>query len=215
MQLLIVEDHPAVARGLAMFLGLSPDITVAAVANDVADATDAIVRLRPDVVLCDVMLHGRAGGFDLLDALASRSRFVMYSAYDFPAHHARAMSAGAAGYVSKTADPETLLRAIRQVAAGGRWFPAEVVASVRAAARLPTARERELLVLLSDGASNEEIAQRLGIRVKTVEGMFRRLFDRYGVENRTQLARLAMRQGWLTSEATPEGLVLSGGLPGR
>ena len=203
MRLLIVEDHPALARGLALLLGANADIAVTAVCTDAASAAEAIGRTHPDVVLCDVMLDGRDSGFDLLAAFGTRSAFLMYSAYDFPAHHARAIAGRAAGFVSKSADTDTLLRAIRQVAAGGRWFPSDIVASARGAARPPTGRESELLALLAQGASNELIATRLGIRVKTVEGMFRRLFDRYDVGNRTQLVQLAQREGWLTSGALP------------
>jgi DNA-binding NarL/FixJ family response regulator len=201
MRLLIVEDHPALARGLALLLGTNADIAITAVCMDAASAAEAIGRTRPDVVLCDVMLQGRDAGFDLLAAFGTRTAFLMYSAYDFPAHHARAIAGRAAGFVSKTAEPDVLLRAIRQVAAGGRWFPSEIVASARSAARPPTGRESELLALLAQGASNDVIATRLGIRVKTVEGMFRRLFDRYDVGNRTQLVQLAQREGWLTSGA--------------
>jgi DNA-binding NarL/FixJ family response regulator len=203
MRLLIVEDHPALARGLALLLGANPDIAVTGVCTDAPSALDAIGRTHPDVVLCDVMLGGRDAGFDLLAAYGSRCAFLMYSAYDFPAHHARAIGGRAAGFVSKTADPEVLVRALRQVGAGGRWFPPEIVASARSAARPPTGRECELLTLLARGASNDTIATRLGIRVKTVEGMFRRLFDRYDVGNRTQLVQLAQREGWLTSGPAP------------
>jgi DNA-binding NarL/FixJ family response regulator len=152
----------------------------------------------PDVVLCDIMLGGRDAGFDLLDRHGPQARFLLYTAYDFPAHHARAVSGGAAGLLSKTADAEAIAEALRQVAGGGTWFPPRVVDSARQAPRPPTGREHQLLVLLAEGASNEVMAHELGIRVKTVEGMIRRLFDRYGVDNRTQLARFAMRQGWLT-----------------
>jgi DNA-binding NarL/FixJ family response regulator len=72
--------------------------------------------------------------------------------------------------------------------------------SARRAPAAPTSRERELLTMLTAGASNDEIAVAMRIKVKTVEGMLRRLYDRYGTANRTQLARFAMRQGWLTNE---------------
>jgi two-component system response regulator DesR len=154
------------------------------------------------VVLCDVMLTGRDDGFRLLAAHHAEARFVMYSAFDFPAHHVRAIDEGAAGYVSKMADADEIARAIRRVAAGGVAFGPEVLASARQAPRPPTPRERQVLELLVDGASNDEMARGLGIRVKTIEGTIRRLFDRYSVENRTQLARYALRQGWLTSGPT-------------
>jgi DNA-binding NarL/FixJ family response regulator len=131
----------------------------------------------------------------------------MYSAFELPGRHARALQLGAAGYVSKTADLDTLLSAIRRVASGGTWFPPHVLIGARRAPRRPTDREAAIIRLVVDGASNVEIAGDLGITVKTVEGVLRRLFDRYDVRNRTELARLTQRQGWLptTVEAVPGG----------
>ncbi|MEI7743905.1 MAG: response regulator transcription factor [Chloroflexota bacterium] len=197
-RLLIIEDHAAIAQGLSVLLA-SPDISIVGIAGDAETAGGMITTLAPDLVLCDVMLGGRDAGFDLLDRHGDRSRFVMYTAFDYPAHHARALKGGAAGYLSKLADGESIVRALRHVAAGGQWFPRSVLDSARRAPRPPTDREHQLLVLLAEGEPNEGMARIMGLRVKTIEGMIRRLFDRYGVDNRTQLARFAMRQGWLTS----------------
>jgi DNA-binding NarL/FixJ family response regulator len=134
----------------------------------------------------------------------------MLTAYDFQAHHATAVAAGAAGYLSKLSDAEAMVRAIRKVAAGESAIPAPVMDSARRAPAVPTARERELLTMLIAGASNDEISYAMGIRVKTVEGMLRRLYDRYGTANRTQLVRFAMRQGWLTNEPPIDASKLDG-----
>ena len=155
-------------------------------------------------MLCDLLLGPTLAGFDLLRRHGDDARFLLYTAFDNPYHHIRALELGAAGYVSKTADLEEIVRAIRAVGAGGTWFPASVLASARAAPRPPTPREREILALLADGLSNDLIAKRLGVAVKTVEGSLRRMFDRYGLDNRTQLARLADVQGWL-GPGTPGG----------
>ena len=213
IRLAIVEDHPAIAQGLGRLLASAPDVEVVTVTDDPA-GIDALIEgpegTRPDVVLCDVMLGGRDRGFELLERHFAEARFLMFSAYEFPAHHRRAVEEGAAGFVSKLASADEILHAIRQVHAGGSMFSVEVLRSARRAPRNPSDRELELLRLLAEGASNEAIGARLRIRPKTVEGMLRRLFDRYVVENRTQLARFAMRQGWLTAdppagEVPPEG----------
>ena len=128
---------------------------------------------------------------------------MILTAYDYQAHHATAVAEGAAAYLSKLSDAETIVRTIRRAASGEATMPAAVLESARRAPASPSTRERELLTMLTSGASNDEIAAAMAIRVKTVEGMLRRLYDRYGTANRTQLARFAMRQGWLTNEAPP------------
>ena len=199
MRLMILDDHPALAQGLAQLLGGASDIRIVGVCRNLDEALELFPRARPDIVLCGVMVDGRDGGLDLLRARGSDARFLMYSAYDFPVHYKLALDGGAAGFISKTADPEEVFAAIRRVSDGGTWFPPNILTSARGARRVPTRRELQLLTLLADGDSNTEIARAMSIGIKTVEGMLRRLFDRYSVENRTQLARLARQEGWLTT----------------
>jgi DNA-binding NarL/FixJ family response regulator len=199
IRLMLVEDHPAIGEGLAALLGAEPDIQVLAVATSVASAERLIDETRPDVVLCDVMIAGRDAGFDLCSRLGSRARFVMLTAYDYQGHHVRAIRVGAAAFLSKMSDAKTIAATVRRVHAGHRAFSIDILRSASQAPPAPTRRELQLLELLSEGATNDEIAAALGIRAKTVEGMLRRLFDRYAVDNRTQLARYAARQGWLQS----------------
>jgi NarL family two-component system response regulator LiaR len=211
IRLLIVEDHGIIADGLSALLRDQEDIELVGLARDEQRAHELIGTLRPDVVLCDVMLGGHDRGFDLLRLHGRASRFLLFCPLDYPAHHVRAVREGAAGFLSRSAEVEVAVQAIRRVAAGGTAFPSEVLASVRQAPREPTQRERELLVMLARGATNEELASRMDLRIKSVEGMLRRLFDRYGVENRTQLAWYAMAQGWLTGapgsdERVPAGV---------
>jgi DNA-binding NarL/FixJ family response regulator len=201
IRLVIVEDHPAIAEAMAALLGAEPDIRVIGVANDPERAALMIDELAPDVVLCDVMLGGRDAGFDLVSRAGSRSRFLMLTAYDSQSYHVRAIRVGAAGYLSKMSDAKTIAATIRRIHAGHRGFSMDVLRSASQAPTPPTRREMQLLELLSEGATNDEIASALGIRAKTVEGMLRRLFDRYAVDNRTQLARYAARQGWVQSWA--------------
>ena len=198
IRLLIVEDHVLCADGLAALLRDQEDVAVVGIARDERRAAELISTYGPDIVLCDVMLGGCDRGFGLLRTYGRRTRFVLFGTVDYPAHHVRAVRDGAAGYLSRSADLDAVVGALRRVAAGGTAFPPEVLASVRAAPREPTERERELLVMLARGATNEELAGRMDLRIKSVEGMLRRLFDRYGVENRTQLAWYALAQGWLT-----------------
>lgn len=185
-------------EGLAALLAADPSLEVVGLARDEPIAAALIGQAAPDVVLCDVMLGGRDAGFDLLAGHRDRCSFLMYSAFDLQGHHARAVALGAAGFLAKTADPPDILAAIHAVFEGRPAFSSRVLASAREAPRMPTRRELELLRLLARGASNDDMAEALGIRVKTVEGMLRRLFDRYECSNRTHLARYALEQGWVS-----------------
>jgi DNA-binding NarL/FixJ family response regulator len=201
IRLAIVEDHPALADGLATLLRGSPDVEVVGTAPDVPRATELIEREMPDVVLCDIRLadEGEDGedGFTLVRRFAPRPAFIMLTVLSYPSYHARAVDLGAMGYLSKMASVDQILGAIRSVAAGGTAYPSDTRRSANEALRLPTPRELEILALVAEGLSNVEIADRLSLRVKTVESQLRRLFDRYDVTSRTALARVAMRQGWI------------------
>jgi DNA-binding NarL/FixJ family response regulator len=198
IRLAIVEDHPALADGLATLLRGSDDVEVVGTAPDVANATTLIEREKPDVVLCDIRLADESDdGFTLVRRFAPRPAFIMLTVASYPSYHARAVDLGAKGYLSKMASVDQILLAIRSVAAGGTAYPSDARRSANEALRLPTARELEILRLVVEGSTNVEIAEKLSLRVKTVESQLRRLFDRYDVTSRTALARVALRQGWI------------------
>ena len=199
IRLVIVEDHPALADGLAALVAGEPDVELLGVAGDPSTATELISRTRPDVVLCDVVLEGERAGLRLLTDLAGRPgpAFIMFSAYGYPDYYVTALEHGAAGYLLKMATIGEVMDAVRTVASGGRAFPSDVLRGARSARRRPTPRQREIIALVADGKTNEEIADALSIRVKTVEGQLRRAFDRYDVANRTELARVAEHEGWV------------------
>ncbi len=197
IRLAIVEDHPALADGLATLIRGSADVEVVGTAPDIVSAVSLIQRESPDVVLCDIRLAHDGDGLELVGRFAPRPAFIMLTVAWFPSYHARAVDLGAKGYLSKMASVEEILEAIRIVARGGTAYPSEARRSAAAALRLPTSRELDILRLVAEGLSNVEIAGRLSLRVKTVESQLRRLFDRYDVSSRTALARLAVRQGWI------------------
>lgn len=196
IRLLIVDEHPVVGEGLRAILEGEPFSVE--VVTDVKSATDALDANPPDVVLSEIHLHGRNGGLDLLrQHRQGRSAFIMFSAYSFPSFYFEAVARGAAGFLSKTAAPEEIVRAIRAVAHGGKAFSTSALDGARAARRRPATRELEIVVLVAAGATNAEIARRLAIGLPTVESVLRRLFDRYSVPNRTALACMADAEGWL------------------
>ena len=118
---------------------------------------------------------------------------AVLTAYDYPQYAAAALRLGALGFVVKTAPIAELVEAIRKVAAGGLAFGVRPIGL----APIFTAREREVIALVVEGRSNDEIGAALGITSKTVEAHLRRLFDRLGLQSRTELATRALREGWL------------------
>ena len=107
-----------------------------------------------------------------------------------------AIDGGAAGYLDKGAEMAAIVDAIRTVAAGGTVFRAADLAAAHAAPRRPTGRELDVIARVVAGSTNAEIAAELGLSEKTVETHLHRLFDRYGLLSRTELAVLAIDEGW-------------------
>ena len=200
IRLAIVEDHPAIAEGLAALLRGEADLTVVGTARDSVAADRLIATQAPDVVLCDIRLAGTVDGLQLLAAHPESPAFIMLSAYSYPSYYAAAVDHGAKGYLSKMASIEQIVTAVRTVAAGGSAFTTEVRRAARTALRPPTHREAQILALVAEGHANAEIAERLSLRVKTVESQLRRMFDRYDVASRTSLVRVAQRQGWIEGD---------------
>ena len=197
IRIALVEDHPAIADGLIALLAGEPDVTVVGAASDASSADRLIEDTAPDVVLCDVRLAGSGDGLDVLARHTPGPAFIMLTAYVYPSYYVEATERGAKGYISKMATIQQILAAVRTVAAGGTAFSREAQGAIRSAMRRPTPRELEILTLVADGHGNAEIAERLGLRVKTVESQLRRMFDRYDVASRTGLVHLAERQGWI------------------
>ncbi len=197
LQRVVGLEHPVVGEGIRAILADERDFSVELV-TDIGSAAQALDDHDHDVVLSETLLHGRHGGMELLRRQRQgRPAILMFSAHAFPTHYLEAVEGGAAGFLSKTAPPEEIIRSIRAVAGGGKAFSAAATDGARMARRRPAPRELEIVVLVASGATNAEIARRLSIGLATVEGVLRRLFDRYSLQNRTALARLADGQGWL------------------
>ncbi len=187
----VVDDHPLVREGTAALIDRTEDMEVDGVAASLAEVRP-ILDAGVDVLLLDLRL-GDESGFDLLrsEADAPLPAVVVVTSYDYPQYADAALRLGAAGFVVKTAPTAELLDAIRRAAAGGLAF------GVRPGGVTLSAREREVVQLVVEGASNDEIGARLGISSRTVESHLRRLFERVEVASRTELAARALREGWL------------------
>jgi DNA-binding NarL/FixJ family response regulator len=200
IRLALIEDHPAIAEGLMALLRGEPDVTVVGIARDSLEADRLIAAQTPDIILCDIRLAGSADGLEILGRHTPGPSFIMLSAYSYPSYYVAAVDGGAKGYLSKMATIEQILVAVRSVAAGGTAFSPAVSRAVRTALRPPTPREAQILALVAEGHANADIAERLSLRLKTVESQLRRMFDRYDVASRTSLVRVAQRQGWIEED---------------
>ncbi len=194
--MVIVDDHPVVRDGTAALLAAQDGIEIVGTATSVDEARAVLASTAADVVLLDIRLGADSGLRLLADPLPTPPPgVIVLTAYDYPQYAEAALRLGASGFILKTAPLTELLDAIGRVAAGGMAF------SVRpqgggAVARL-SERELDVVRLVVDGRSNDEIAARLGIGPKTVESHLRRLFERFDLASRTELATRALREGWL------------------
>jgi DNA-binding NarL/FixJ family response regulator len=188
----IVDDHPVVREGTAALLGAQPGLRIVGTAASLEEAAPLLDPAAVDVLLLDIRL-GTDSGLTLLAGDAPRPAIVILTAYDYPQYAAAAQRLGGSGFVVKTAPLAELVEAIHCAAAGGSAFGYRPDPSAVALTR----RERDVVRLVADGRSNDEIGVSLGISTKTVEGHLRRLFERLGVQSRTELATRAVREGWL------------------
>jgi NarL family two-component system response regulator LiaR len=203
---LVVDDHAVVREGLRTFLELQDGIAVVGEAADGREAIAEAERLRPDVILMDLVMP-RLDGVGAMRELRRRlpaSRVIVLTSFADDARLLPAIRAGAAGYLLKNAEPKELARAIRAADAGEALLdPAVAARLVNALAEQPgeeprerlTRREQEVLELIARGLSNKLIARELGIAEKTVKTHVGHLLAKLGVTDRTQAALYAVRAG--------------------
>jgi DNA-binding NarL/FixJ family response regulator len=193
----ILDDHPVATAGIAGALLEAGDIEVVGRASSLGDAVRLVAETAPDVLLCDVQV-GPERALHVPELLGSPPPAVLFfTGYDYPSFVRAALDGGAAGYLLKSVPLEELLVAIRTVAGGGSYWDARHLRQARGAPKMPSDRELEVVALVGAGRSNAEIGARLGIDERTVESHLRRLYNRYGVNSRTELSAFCARSGWL------------------
>ncbi len=206
VSVVIVDDHDLIRYGLAAVVEQHSDIKVVGAAGSVAEAIATIERARPDVVLLDMML-GDEGGVKVLQhfrQLTGRPRFLVLTAMSRTSDLQRAMAAGADGYLMKTASADALRCGIVDLAAGltvidHGFVPALLLQHGAPQRPLPTTRELQVIELVADGLSNNEIGSRLGISGRTAQKHLENLFAKFGVRDRTELVVRALRTGLLAA----------------
>ena len=202
----IIDDHEIVRHGLVSLFNDS-DIRVAGQGADDDEAVKLARRHQPSVLLLDVRLGGRdgIGAIKRIRAAAAETRVVMLSAFDNATHVARAIAAGAHDYLLKTATREELIDAVTAAAVGAppsRRGELRRIAGTLARRPPPpttdiplTTRETQVLRLVATGLSNQEIADSLGISVETVKEHVQNMLRKTALNDRTQAAVWAIRQG--------------------
>lgn len=194
-RVLLVDDHPMIGAALEMLLR-GTDYEVLGRARSVAEANAALAKQKPDLLLLDVNLPD-GSGLDVLKRLSrsrSRPRVILLTAGMDEAQLLDAAELDPEGMVLKTTDPGLLTECMEAVVAGERWIDPEIVertrqAQERAASAPPlTRRERELVELVRQGLRNRDIAAELGVTEGTVKVYLHAIFDKFRVENRTELA---------------------------
>ena len=204
IRVLVVDDHPIVRQGLVAYLGSRDDITVVGEAADGQAAVAAAARLRPDVVLLDLVMP-RMDGVEAtrrLRELVPDARVLVLTSFAAEDQVVDAVRAGAAGYLLKDVEPADISAAIGAVHRGDAYLHPEAAAHVIAAvhhdgqsetlAKL-TPRERDVLALIGEGRSNREIASDLTVAEKTVKTHVSSILRKLGVRDRTQAALIAAR----------------------
>lgn len=208
VRLVLADDEALLRRGLRVLLESDGRVRVVAEANDGAELVAAVTTHRPAVALIDVQMPGTDGlaALSRIQALPAPPACAMLTTFDIDDYVARALDLGAQGFLLKDAEPETLVRAVVDLAAGGAVLDPRITArllpllrqsgsqlrSMRVVGEL-SARERQVLDLVAYGHSNAAIGQRLGLAEATVKSYVSALLSKLGVRNRVQAALVAQR----------------------
>ena len=197
----IIDDHAVVRMGLKYAIMLEKDLELAGEKDDGENAAAFVAETKPDVILLDIRMP-KVDGLEALEAILAAdksAKVIMLTTSDADDNVYRAVNLGAKGYVIKDRDSESIVMAIRAVAEGGKYFPDEVKALYRERAEMPdlTAREQEVLVILSKGLSNVEIGKALGISADCAKVHVKHIFEKLEVSDRVECVTEAQRRGFL------------------
>jgi len=208
-RILVVDDHPFLREGVRRFLNQYEDLEVCGEAGDVQQATEAVERLRPDLMLLDIRL-GNGDAIELIKAVRARFptlRILVYSQHEESIFAERSLRAGAQGYLVKNETPAEVLAAVRCVLEGGLYVSRRMAGSLlnkllHAAPGTPTNRveglsDREFQVfrMLGSGLTNRQISQELKLSVKTIETYRENIKHKFGLRTAAELMRHAVE--WL------------------
>ncbi|MFJ6793793.1 response regulator [Streptomyces sp. NPDC091268] len=220
-RLLIVDDQVLIRAGLAALATAAPGFDVAGQAATGEEAVDLAAALRPDVILMDIRLPGMSGisalEYILGRAAEPKPKIVMLTVFDLDEYVYAALRAGASGFLLKDTPPERLLAAVKLIAEGEMLFAPTVTRRlIETFAQQPettrerpasledlTERETDVLHLVGQGLTNEQIAQRLVVSIATVKTHFNRVMSKLSLQSRAQAVVVAYESG-LISPGRPD-----------
>lgn len=196
IRVILIDDHPLVRSGLQQLLAGAPGIEVVGSFATGREAIDRVVDLAADVALMDISMPGMDGIVTTRALLEARpaTRVVILTSFSEIDIVMSAMDAGASGYLLKDSEPDEVIRAIQASARGDVPFSPRVGRALlgarnqRPAQDILTSREEEVLALVGEGLANKQIARRLEISEKTVKAHLTHIFERLGVQSRTEAA---------------------------
>lgn len=203
---LLVDDHTIFRSGVRHLLLDEPDLQVTGEARNGIEALELVRKQGFDIVVLDISMEGRSG-LDVLGSLRALPRcppVLMLSMYPEQQYALLAMQAGASGYIAKDAEPSELVRAIRQVAGGGRYLSVAAALTVldqlrgidnRPAHERLSIREHQIMLMIVRGMSVTAIAEEMTLSVKTVSRHRVNLLEKIGVASTAELVLYAVRHG--------------------
>ena len=195
---LIVDDHAIMRKGLASLLQTSKDIDVLGDAGDGESGIRKAIKLKPDVVIMDLMMPGMDGteATRRLREQLPGAKVLIFTTFGTADGIGHALNAGASGAIMKNVELPELVAAIRTVAAGGRVLSPEIeqILAADPPVRELSSRQTEILHSITRGLSNEDIARQLGISVPMVKEHVNATFEKLGAANRAEAVAIAMRK---------------------
>jgi DNA-binding NarL/FixJ family response regulator len=212
IRVLLADDHAVVREGLKSLISQQDDMQVVGEASDGQTAHRLARQLAPDVVVMDVSMPELGGAAATAEILrdAPGCRVVALTVHEGEGYLHQLLQAGASGYVLKRSAAEDLVRAVREVAAGGTYLDPKAAGQILGSIVRPsktstleqelTSRETEVVRLLARGHINREIAEFLDLSVKTVEVHKAKALEKLGLRSRADLVRYAIQHNWLSTD---------------
>ncbi|MCA1567726.1 MAG: response regulator transcription factor [Acidobacteria bacterium] len=214
LRVLLADDHALIRDGVKGLINGQADMEVIGEAGDGREAWHKVKSLQPDILILDITMPDLNGvqATERIKRDVPNVKVLILTAHEDKGFLQQMLQAGVSGYMLKRAAAAELIRAIRVVAAGGIYIDPEIASKIvtsyvgRQSSRESvqggdlSEREEEVLRLIAWGHSNKEIAVRLNISVKTVEGHKSKIMEKLGLKNRVEVVRYALHRGWLQDQ---------------